>query len=109
MDCFVVVFAAAHPKPNLAVADRFLVMAEKSDTDIIFCINKTDLDKKGMVQRVEDVYKRQESGHAIQHGTGDGEYYDEGHQQEDSAAVFTDQIGKPPDIAADVYKRQDRS
>ena len=45
VDWFVVVFAAAHPKPNLAVADRFLVMAEKSDTDIIFCINKTDLDK----------------------------------------------------------------
>ena len=56
VDCFVVVFAAANPKPNLAVADRFLVMAEKSDTDIIFCINKTDLDKKGMVQRLEEIY-----------------------------------------------------
>lgn len=45
VDCFVIVMAAAQPKPNIAVMDKFLVMAEKSGTDIIVCINKTDLAK----------------------------------------------------------------
>ncbi len=43
VDCFVVVTAAARPEPVLSVIDKFLVMAEKSDTDIILCINKCDL------------------------------------------------------------------
>lgn len=43
VDCFVVVTAAARPDPVLSVIDKFLVMAEKSDTDIVLCINKCDL------------------------------------------------------------------
>lgn len=57
VDCFAVVFAAAHPKPNLAVADKFLVMAEKCGTDLVFCINKTDLDKKGAVRQLKEIYE----------------------------------------------------
>lgn len=45
VDCFIVVTAAARPEPVLSVIDKFLVMAEKKDTDIIICINKCDLAK----------------------------------------------------------------
>ena len=43
VECFVIVTAAAKPAPLLSVIDRFLVMAEKSGTDIVICINKCDL------------------------------------------------------------------
>lgn len=57
VDCFAVVMAAAHPKPNLAVADKFLVMAEKYQTDVIFCLNKTDLAKGGIVETIKRIYE----------------------------------------------------
>lgn len=57
VDCFVVVMAAAQPKPNLAVTDKFLVMAEKSETDIVLCVNKTDLAKKGILEDLKTVYE----------------------------------------------------
>lgn len=56
VDCFVIVMAAAHPKPNLAVMDKFLVMAEKSGTDIVVCINKTDLAKANAIDRLKAIY-----------------------------------------------------
>lgn len=56
VDCFAVVMAAAHPKPNLAVADKFLVMAEKSGTDVVFCINKVDLAKASAVEKLREIY-----------------------------------------------------
>lgn len=43
VDCFAIVTAAAKPAPITETLDRFLVMAEKADTDIIICINKCDL------------------------------------------------------------------
>ncbi len=43
VDCFAVVMAAAKPDPVQQVLDKFLVMAEKNDTDIVICINKCDL------------------------------------------------------------------
>lgn len=56
VDCFVIVVAAAHPKPNPDVMDKFLVMAEKSGTDIIVCINKTDLAKSDTIERLKAIY-----------------------------------------------------
>ena len=43
VDNFIVVFAAAKPKPNFTVIDKFLIMAEQSDIEPILCINKCDL------------------------------------------------------------------
>ncbi len=43
VDCFAVVTAALRPAPILQTIDRFLVMAEKTQTDIVICINKCDL------------------------------------------------------------------
>jgi len=58
VDCFVIVMAAAHPKPNLAVMDKFLVMAEKSNTDIVLCVNKTDLARDRTLEQLKEVYGR---------------------------------------------------
>lgn len=60
VDCFVIVMAVAHPKPNLDVMDKFLVMAEKSGTDIVVCINKTDLakgKKSAELERLKAIYE----------------------------------------------------
>lgn len=57
VDCFAIVMAAAHPKPNLAVADKFFIMAEKSNTEAVFCLNKTDLAKKGLIDEIRQRYK----------------------------------------------------
>lgn len=43
VDCFVIVTAVTKPAPILPTIDRFLVMAEKAQTDIVLCINKCDL------------------------------------------------------------------
>lgn len=45
VDCFAVVMAAARPDPVQQVLDKFLIMAEKHNTDIVICINKCDLAK----------------------------------------------------------------
>ena len=43
VDCFVVVTSIAGPAPAFQTIDRFLVMAEKADTDIVICLSKCDL------------------------------------------------------------------
>lgn len=43
VDCFIIVTSVAGPAPVFRTIDRFLVMAEKADTDIVICINKCDL------------------------------------------------------------------
>lgn len=56
VDRLAVVMAAAQPKPNLTLMDKFLVMAEKSDTKIILCINKKDLAKKKTMEEIITIY-----------------------------------------------------
>ena len=57
VDCFVIVTAAARPDPNPDIIDKFLVMAEKSRTDIILCINKIDLVTDEKRREIEGIYK----------------------------------------------------
>lgn len=57
VDCLAIVMAAAHPKPNLAVADKFLIMAEKSGTEAVFCLNKVDLAKTDLIDQIRHRYK----------------------------------------------------
>ncbi len=56
VDCFVIVMAAAEPEPNLAVIDRFLVMAEKNHTEAIVCINKKDLVSSERLSELLEIY-----------------------------------------------------
>ncbi len=57
VDCFVIVMAAAHPRPNLALTDKFLVMAEKSNTEIILCLSKMDLAKHSLAEEIKGIYE----------------------------------------------------
>lgn len=56
VDCFAIVLAAAHPKPNLSITDKFLVMAEKSRTEIFVCINKSDLASAETLEEIQTIY-----------------------------------------------------
>ncbi|MDR3294646.1 MAG: ribosome small subunit-dependent GTPase A [Clostridiales Family XIII bacterium] len=57
IDAFVVMVAAAQPKPNLTILDKFLVSAEEAGTEAILCINKTDLAKGDEASRIADIYR----------------------------------------------------
>lgn len=54
VDCFIVVAAAAKPKPVAQVIDRFLVMAERAKVDVVLCINKCDL--TGSQKELQEIY-----------------------------------------------------
>ncbi|SCJ77672.1 Putative ribosome biogenesis GTPase RsgA [uncultured Eubacterium sp.] len=56
VDCFIVVFAAAKPKPNFTVIDKFLIMAEQNDIDPILCINKCDLVSEEDLKEIQSIY-----------------------------------------------------
>ena len=56
VDCFVVVTAVARPAPVLQTLDRFLVMAEKANTDIVICINKCDLGAERSKAELLEIY-----------------------------------------------------
>ncbi len=72
VDCFMSVMAAAHPKPNLTLLDKFLVMAEKSGTDIIVCLNKVDLAKGRIIEEVRERYGSIYPVACLSAGTGQG-------------------------------------
>ena len=46
VDQVIIVFAAKEPDINRTLVDRFLIIAEQSNLDIIICLNKTDLVKE---------------------------------------------------------------
>lgn len=56
VDLIVIVIAATKPKPNMFIIDRFLVMAEKSNTDILLCINKVDGAKPKEIEKLKEIY-----------------------------------------------------
>ncbi len=57
VDCFVVVLAAAKPKPNFSVIDKFLIMAEQNDMEAVLCINKCDLVSAETLEELRSIYK----------------------------------------------------
>lgn len=69
---FAVIAAAAKPKPNTDIIDKFLVNAEKYDTEIIICINKTDLDKNASVQKLKEIYEDIYPMYFVSGKTGEG-------------------------------------
>ena len=57
VDQALVIFAAASPKPNLNLLDRFLVAMEQQDIPVIICINKADLAEGVELERIGDIYR----------------------------------------------------
>ncbi|KAB3533133.1 ribosome small subunit-dependent GTPase A [Alkaliphilus serpentinus] len=58
VDQVIVVFAVTQPDPNLSLLDRFLILAEKEDLDIVICFNKIDLLPLEEYQWMLDIYSR---------------------------------------------------
>ena len=57
IDQVIITFAAVSPDINTVLVDRFLVLAEMSDLDIILCINKIDLADNDELQPILDLYR----------------------------------------------------
>jgi len=57
VDQVVITFAAVNPDINPTLIDRFLVLAESSDMDILIIINKTDLADIAQVASIAAIYR----------------------------------------------------
>lgn len=69
---FAIVVSSARPNPNTDVLDKFLVMAERNDTDVIIVITKTDIDKKENSKRLMEVYEGLYPIYRVNGKTGEG-------------------------------------
>lgn len=56
VDQALVIFAAAKPKPNLSLLDRFLIMMDRQDIGTVICFNKKDEAPEEELRRLEDIY-----------------------------------------------------
>ena len=56
VDTFIVVFAPTRPKPNFALIDKFLIMAEMNGIEPILCLNKCDLVSEEKVDEIRAIY-----------------------------------------------------
>ena len=58
IDQAMVIFAAAKPKPNFNLLDRFLIMMEQQQVDTVICFNKKDLATEEELQKLEETYQK---------------------------------------------------
>lgn len=58
VDQAVIVFAAKSPNMNLDLLDRFLLLAEEQELDIVIVINKIDKDKKERYLEAAGMYRK---------------------------------------------------
>ena len=56
-DQVLVIFAAASPKPNLNLLDRFLVSMEKQGVPAVICFNKQDMVEEEEQHRLRHIYE----------------------------------------------------
>lgn len=56
VDQALVIFAAAKPKPNLSLLDRFLIMMDRQGIETIICFNKKDMVPEAELERLRDIY-----------------------------------------------------
>ncbi len=57
IDRFIVVFAAAKPKPNFSIIDKFLIMAEMHHMEPVLCVNKCDLVGEETLDEIRAIYQ----------------------------------------------------
>ena len=57
IDQAAIVVAAKSPAPNRDLIDRLLILAEEQSLGVLLCINKMDLDKKGMAAELVQLYR----------------------------------------------------
>ena len=58
VDKALIVFAIKNPSPNLSLLDRFIVLAEKENLEIVIVFTKVDLDNDGeLLESLKDIYE----------------------------------------------------
>ena len=58
VDKALIVFAIKNPSPNLSLLDRFIVLAEKENLEIVIVFTKVDLDTDGeLLGELNDIYE----------------------------------------------------
>ncbi len=57
VDKALIVFAITNPKPNLSLLDRFIVLAEKENLEIVIVLTKADLDEDSMLDELKGIYE----------------------------------------------------
>lgn len=58
IDQAMVIFAAAHPMPNLGLLDRFLIQMEHYNIPTIICFNKADLVSNADLEYLQLIYEK---------------------------------------------------
>lgn len=76
VDQVLIEFAAAQPKPNLNLLDRFLVLMNWQQVETIICFNKIDLVEEDVKEQLADVYAKS-GNHICFTSTYTGEGIDE--------------------------------
>ncbi len=56
VDQALVIFAAANPKPNFNLLDRFLIMMERQQIHTLICFNKRDMVSEEELNRLREIY-----------------------------------------------------
>ena len=72
VDQALVVFAAASPKPNLNLLDRFLISMEQQRIPVVICFNKTDLISTEEEGLLRDTYAHSYPVQLISAANGEG-------------------------------------
>ncbi len=58
VDKALIVFAIKNPSPNLSLLDRFIVLAEKENLEIVIVFTKVDLDTDGqLLEELKNIYE----------------------------------------------------
>ena len=57
VDKALIVFAIKNPNPNLSLLDRFIVLAEKENLEIVIVLTKVDLDDEQYIEELKNIYK----------------------------------------------------
>lgn len=57
VDKALIVFAVKNPKPHLSLLDRFIVLAEKENLEIVIVLTKADLDDDNTLEKIASIYE----------------------------------------------------
>lgn len=58
IDQVFIVFAVKSPNPNLDLLDKFILVAEHNDLEIVICLNKADLIDEDDKINIKDIYEK---------------------------------------------------
>ena len=52
-----IVFAVKNPTPHLSLLDRFIVLAERENLEIVIILTKVDLDDENTTEKIKEIYE----------------------------------------------------